>query len=92
MGVRVDTFAGCANPIILSDLCFTLEMATFEMVTQHLAWIFIFNIPPNFKIFPTEKWKDLRSSGATLLLTEPLPKYSSRPDFLIILSFSMHYL
>ena len=37
MGVRVDTFAGCANPIILSDLCFTLEMATFEMVTQHLA-------------------------------------------------------
>ena len=42
--------------------------------SEHLAWIFIFNIPPNFKIFPTEKWRALRSSGATLSLTEPLPK------------------
>ena len=33
MGVRVDTLAGCANPIILSDLCFTLTMATFEVNT-----------------------------------------------------------
>ena len=26
-------------------ICFTLEMATFELVTQHIAWIFNFNIP-----------------------------------------------
>ena len=45
MGVGVGTLAGCANPIILPDLCFTLEMATFELVTQHIAWIFNFNIP-----------------------------------------------
>ena len=29
-GVGVGTLMGCANPIILPDLCFTLEMATFE--------------------------------------------------------------
>ena len=29
MGTGVGTLAGCANPIILPDLCFTLEMATF---------------------------------------------------------------
>ena len=37
MGVEVGTLAGCANPIILPDLCFTLEMATLELVTQHTA-------------------------------------------------------
>ena len=51
MGVEVGTLAGCANPIILPDLCFTLEMATFELVTQHIAWIFIFNISPIPGIF-----------------------------------------
>ena len=37
MGLGVLTLAVCANPIILPDLCFTLEMATFELVTQHVA-------------------------------------------------------
>ena len=45
MGVGFGTLAGCANPIILPDLCFTLEMATFELVVQHITWIFFFNIP-----------------------------------------------
>ena len=37
IGVGAGTLAGCANPIILPDLCFTLEVATFELVTQHIA-------------------------------------------------------
>ena len=37
IGVGVAILAGCANSIILPDLCFTLEMATFELVTQHIA-------------------------------------------------------
>ena len=32
-GVGVGTLTGCTNPIILPDLCFTLEMVTFELVT-----------------------------------------------------------
>ena len=32
-GVGVGTLMGYANPIIWLDLCFTLEMATFELVT-----------------------------------------------------------
>ena len=31
-GVGVGTLMGCTNPITLLDLCFTLEMATFELV------------------------------------------------------------
>ena len=45
MGVEVGTLAGCADSAISPELCFTLEMATFELVTQHIAWIFNFNIP-----------------------------------------------
>ena len=37
MGVEVGTLTGCANPIILPDLCLTLEIATFELVTKHIA-------------------------------------------------------
>ena len=47
MGVGDGAITGCANPITLPDLCFALEMATFELVTQHIAWVFIFNIPPH---------------------------------------------
>ena len=47
VGEEVENLAGCVNPIILPDLRFTLEMATFELVTQHIAWIFIFNILPH---------------------------------------------
>ena len=46
MGLGAGTLAKCANPIILPDLGFTLEMPTFEVVTQHIVWIFIFNMPP----------------------------------------------
>ena len=37
MGVGVQILAGCANLIILPDLCFTLEMTTFELVTQQIT-------------------------------------------------------
>ena len=47
MGVGDGAITGCANPITLPDLCFALEMATFELVTQHIAWVSIFNIPPH---------------------------------------------
>ena len=47
MGVGDGAITGCGSPITLLDLCFALEMATFELVTQHIAWIFIFNIPPH---------------------------------------------
>ena len=37
VGEETENLAGCVNPIILPDLRFTLEMATFELVTQHIA-------------------------------------------------------
>ena len=30
---------GCANPIILPDLCFTLEMATYHVTTHLTAYV-----------------------------------------------------
>ena len=37
MGLGVGTLARYANPVILPDLPFTLEMTTFELVTQCIA-------------------------------------------------------
>ena len=49
IGVEVGTLAGYANPIVLPALCFTLEMATFELVTQHISFL---TSPPYVDIFP----------------------------------------
>ena len=86
MGMGVGTLAGCANPIILPDLHFTLEMATFKLVTQHIARIFIFNIRSINKVqnMPNKPWgleyaltyMNMSNCAMILKIPEPAEIYS----------------